>query len=116
MIFVDASLLLYAYDSASSQHAAARSWLENKLSGSAIVGLPLQSVTAFLRIATNPSYGGRRYTMEEAVPIVDSWLQQPNVRLLTPGDGTWPLLRDVLLLGQIRGPMVTDAQFAALTI
>ena len=116
MIVLDANILLYAYDADSARHAAARAWVEGVLSGAAPVGLPWQTVAAFLRIATNPRLTGRRFTPEEAAAVVDSWLAQPNVRLLAPGDDHWARLRAMLIEGQARGPLVTDAQLAALTL
>ena len=38
------------------------------------------------------------------------------MRLLTPGDQHWSLLRKLLIGGQACGPLATDAQLAALTI
>ena len=54
MILVDANLLLYAANRAAPEHAAAREWLDARLSGSARVGLPWPSLLAFVRLATNP--------------------------------------------------------------
>ncbi len=36
--------------------------------------------------------------------------------MLAPGEKHWPLLRQVVTEGQARGPLVTDAQLAAMTI
>lgn len=116
MIVLDANLLLYAYDSDSQQHAKARAWVEQVFSDGTPLGLPWQTVTAFLRIATNPRLSGKRFTPEGAVEIVDQWLEQPNVRLLSPGDQHWSILRQLLVEGQARGPLVSDAHLAALTI
>lgn len=116
MIVLDANLLLHAYDSESPLHAPARRWLEQALSGAVPVVLPWQSVTAFLRVVTNPRLGGQRFTLEEAAAVVDSWIEQPNVRLAAPGEHHWPLLREMLVEGQARGPLVSDAQLAALAI
>lgn len=80
------------------------------------VGLPWQTVAAFLRVVTNTRLPGKRFTAAEAAEIVDQWLGQPNVRLLPPGDQHWTVLRQMLVEGQGRGPLVTDAQLAALTI
>ncbi|MGD0013262.1 MAG: type II toxin-antitoxin system VapC family toxin [Bryobacteraceae bacterium] len=116
MIVLDANLLLYAYDTTSPHHARARDWIERVLSSGTPVGLPWQTAAAFLRIMTNPRLPGQRFTLEEAARVIDQWFEQPNVRLLAPGDGHWPLLRQMLIDGQARGPLVADAQLAALTI
>lgn len=116
MIVLDANILLYAYDLRSEKHAKARAWVEQVFSDGTPVGLPWQTVAAFLRVVTNPKLPGDRFTAEEACQIVDGWLDQPNVRLLAPGDQHWPILRQMLREGQARGPLVSDAQLAALTI
>jgi uncharacterized protein len=112
---IDANLLLYAYDTRSSKHEKARKWIEGIFSQGSPVGLPWQSVAAFIRVVTHPRIPGQRFSVEDVVQVVDQWLAQPNVRLLSPGDQHWPLLRQMLCDGQVRGSLVTDAQLAALT-
>lgn len=80
------------------------------------VGIPWQSVAAFLRVATNPRLPGDRFNIDEAARIVDGWFEQPNVQFLAPGERHWAALKEMLVQGQARGPLVTDAQLAALTI
>jgi toxin-antitoxin system PIN domain toxin len=116
VIVIDANILLYAYDADSDKHAKARAWVEEVFSGASPVGLPWQTVSAFMRIVTNPRLTGKRFTPAEVVEIVDEWVNQPNVRLLGPGDDHWNFLRQMMVDGQARGPLVTDAQLAALTI
>jgi toxin-antitoxin system PIN domain toxin len=116
LIVLDANILLYAYDSAASHHAKARAWIEQVFSGTESIGLPWQTAAAFLRIMTNPKLPGERFSLQEAVQIVDGWLEQPNIRMLAPGDDHWLLLRQMIVEGQAPGPLVTDAQLAALTI
>lgn len=116
MIVLDANILLYAYDSSSAQHARARTWVEQVFSGTATVGLPWQTITAFLRIMTNSRLPGQRFGLSEAAGIVDEWLEQPNIHLLAPGQSHWPILRRTLVEGQASGALISDAQLAALTI
>ena len=116
MIVVDANLLLYAYDRGSPHHKAARKWIEGAFSGGEIVGIPWQTVGAFLRITTNSNLPGQRVTLDGAIEVVDMWLEQPNVRFLAPGERHWALLRQIMTEGQARGPLLTDAQLAAITI
>jgi toxin-antitoxin system PIN domain toxin len=116
VIVIDANLLLYAYDDRSPFHSRAKTWTERAFSDAAPVGLPWQTVWAFLRIVTNPRLPGQQFSMVEGIATVDQWLMQPNVRLLSPGERYWPIFQQMLLEGQVRGPMTTDAQLAALTI
>ena len=116
MIVLDANLLLYAYDSRSEKHGQARKWVEQVFSEGAVVGLPWQTVAAFIRISTNPRIPGQRFTLEEVVQVVDQWLEQPNVRLLAPGDQHWSVFKKLLIAGQAWGPLVTDAQLVAMTM
>lgn len=116
MILVDANLLIYAYDGSSPSHEAARTWLEEAVSGYEPVGLAWQTVLAFLRIVTHPRVFERPLLIDEAVAIVSTWLGQPSVRLLQPTDRHWTLLSRLLPHAQARGPLVMDAHLAALAI
>jgi toxin-antitoxin system PIN domain toxin len=81
-----------------------------------LVGLPWQTVTAFLRIATDSRLPGRRFTTKEAIEIVRWWIELRNVRLLAPGERHWSIFQRIMKEGQVRGPLTTDAELAALTI
>ena len=116
MIVLDANLLLYAYDALSPKHQQSRNCLERIFSGDELVGIPWQTASAFLRIVSNPRLFQHSRTIEEAVKVIEIWLEQPNVRLLSPGDQHWPILRKVLIDGQARGPLASDAQLAAFTV
>lgn len=116
MIVLDANLLLYAYDRVSTHHAKARTWIEQLFSGTALIGLPWQTISAFLRIMTNPRLPGERFTLEEAVQVVDGWLDQPNVKLLAAGDHHWILFRQMVIEGQAAGALISDAHLAALAM
>lgn len=116
MIAVDANLLLHAYDESSSRHRQASTWWEGVLNEEEPVMLPWASILAFLRISTNPSIFASPLSMDEAVEIVDSWLERPNLDVLGPGERHWNVLKESLTAGQVRGAMVTDAHLAALAL
>ncbi len=116
MIVVDANILIYSYDSGSSQHTEARAWVEKTFSGSESIGLPWQTVTAFLRVMTNTRLPGPRLSLEQASQRVDEWAGRPNVRVISPGDEHWILLRRMIVEGRASGALISDAQLAALTM
>ena len=116
MIILDANILLYAYDAGAKQYSSARAYLEEVLSAPDPIGIPLQNILAFLRLSTKTGVLTAPYTMEEALAFVEAWLAQPQVRVLTPGERHWPILKHMLVAGQVRGALVTDAEIAALTV
>lgn len=116
MIVPDANLLLYAYDKSSAHHAPALTWAENALEGDELIGLPWQSLWAFLRVSTNSRIYSHPLAMEQAIRIAQQWLGLKNVRLLLPGENHWMLLQRMLIGGQVKGTAVTDAALAALAV
>ena len=70
----------------------------------------------FLRIMTNSRLPGERFTPEETINVVEQWFSQPNIQLISPSDDRWPLFREMIIEGQAQGPLVTDAQTAALVV
>jgi hypothetical protein len=116
MIVIDANLLIYAYDLHSAFHQKSLTWLERTFSGAEAVGLPWQSISAFLRVITNRRLSGTRVSVEQALQIVDEWLGLPLTQVLVPGDDHWSVLRRMIEEGSATGPLISDAQIAALTV
>jgi toxin-antitoxin system PIN domain toxin len=116
MILVDANILIYAYNPSADRHAAAKHWLEATVAGTVPVRLAWVTVLAFVRIMTHPQVFRRPLSLQEAVGIVDEWLEHPMVSVLDAGDRHWSILRGLLLDGQASGPLSTDAHLAALAI
>ncbi len=71
-MIVDANLLLYAVDTQARTHTAARRWLEDRLNGPTRIGLPWQSLTAFVRIVTHPRALDRPLRPSVAWAFVDA--------------------------------------------
>ncbi len=116
MILVDANLLIYAIDSSSSHHAVARSWLEKTLSGADRVGLAWIVILAFLRVVTHPGIVRHPLSPEVALDYVDSWLQQPYVQPVVPGEKHWLIFRNLLRSTGTAGNLTSDAHLAALAL
>jgi toxin-antitoxin system PIN domain toxin len=116
MILIDANLLLYAYNKNAEHYEASRDWLEAVLSGSQLVRFAWVSIWAFVRIATNARIFTKPLTVAQAESIVSSWLAQPIVGILHPGERHWEILGQLLKRGQASGPLVMDAALAAIAI
>ena len=116
MILVDANLLIYVVNLNALHHERARGWLEETLSGTTSVGLPWICLLAFLRITTRPGILAHPLQAHEAIGFIQSWLDQPFVALIAPGDGHWPILRHLLRETGISGNLTSDAHLAALAV
>lgn len=116
MILVDANLLIYAVDSDSAHHKKARRWLEDVLSRATPVGLAWVVILAFLRITTRAGILRRPLAPEQALAFADSWLEQPYVRAIEPGEGHWEVLRNLLRTVGAAGNLTSDAHLAAIAL
>jgi hypothetical protein len=115
-MLLDANILLYARNADDPRHARARAWVEDALNGSTRVGLPWQSLTAFVRIATNPRAFAAPLDPDVAWQQVEDWLAAPRAWVPQP-TGAYAAVLGRLVRGlHIRGPLVTDAALAALAI
>lgn len=115
-MIVDANMLLYARNDADPRHGPARDWIETALNGSTRVGLPWWSLTAFMRIATNPRAFPRALSPDDAASQVEEWLDAPRAWLAEPTLRYRDVLTRLVRDHEVRGPLVSDAQLAALAI
>ena len=116
MILVDANLLLFAANRDAPEHDAARTWLDERLNGTARVGLPWPSMLAFARIVSNPAIMRQSVTTAEAWRQVREWLACEAVWIPLPGARHAELLGNFLELPLITSRLVPDAHLAALAI
>lgn len=116
MILVDANLLLYATVSDFDQHSAAHAWLDDRLNAPIRVGLPWQTLLAFLRISTNPRVFPRPLSMTEAWRRVTEWLDLPNVWIPEPSERHREVLDAFLITNAGASKLVSDAHLAAIAV
>jgi len=115
-MLIDANLLVFAVREESPFHVKARNWLTDQLNGERRVGIPWQSLAAFLRIATNPRIYERPLEPIAAWTYVEGWLADDLVWTPAPTPRHAQVLGDLVKHHQPRGNLVTDAQLAALAI
>jgi len=116
VILPDVNLLIYAVDTASPDHSAARQWLEKQLSGPGTLAFSWLTLLAFVRLTTRARVFEMPYSMAEAFQFVDSWLALPSTVIIHPGDRHHVVLREMLEAVGTAGNLVPDAHLAALAI
>jgi uncharacterized protein len=116
LMLVDANLLLYAVDDRSPLHGQARRWLTERMNGDRRVGLPWQSLSAFLRIVTHPRISPQPFTPAKAWTFVDRWLAADVVFVPQATARHAAILGDLVTRYELRGNLVPDGELAALAI
>ena len=112
----DANLLLYAYDASSADHARARHWLEEQLSGVETFAFAWVVLLAFVRLVTSPRVFESPLRVNEALDAVDAWLAAPCATVVHPGPRHAVVLRQLLEPLGTGGNLTSDAHLAALAL
>lgn len=115
-MIVDANILLYAVDETSRHHQRCKAFLEEHLNGDLRIGIPWQSVSAFLRLATHPRIMANPLRTQAAVTFVDDWLAAPAAWLPDLKARTWTIMSQLVVTHELTGNLIPDAQLAALAI
>ena len=116
MILVDVNILVYASITGSTQHHAAREWLDNQLNGPAPVGLPWMCVLGYLRLVTNARISKPPVPMAIAWQRVLDWFSATTVWIPAPTERHAEVLGGLLSHPGVHGNLVSDAHLAALAI
>jgi toxin-antitoxin system PIN domain toxin len=115
VILVDVNLLVYAGMMDMPEHERAHSWLDAHLSGTERVGLPWESLNAFVRLTIDPRVFPRPDSVEGAWSTVRAWLQLPVVWVPSPTDSHQEILGE--MIKHVSSPSgIADAHLAALAI
>jgi uncharacterized protein len=115
-MLLDANVLLYSVDRSSRHYVPCADWVRNAFVGPRRIGLPWQTLGAFLRIATHPRVFSRPLSSGEAWSHVVNWLTAPNCWIPEASERTARILGKLINELDVRGNLVTDAQLAALAI
>jgi hypothetical protein len=116
VIIPDVNVLVYAYNKDAKQHAAAREWWERTLAQAQPVGLPWVTILGFIRISTQRRIIERPMFPRDAIERVRSWLEVPNVEIISPGEDHGDILFRLIEEVGTAGDLTTDAHLAALAI
>jgi toxin-antitoxin system PIN domain toxin len=116
MILPDVNILIYAFRQDATHHALCNSWLTEIVAGDALFGLSPLTLSALIRITTNTRSYRNPSSLAEAFTFCDYLTDQPNCRIVKPGEMHWDIFKRLCVGTDTRGPRVTDAWFAALAI
>ena len=118
MTLVDTNLLVYATFTDAPEHERARGWLEERLAeDEGTVALCWPVVYAFLRLITSARVFGRHaVTVRDGWAVTAGYLEQPAVRLITPGPAHMAIAAELTATPGLRSDDVPDVEIATLAI
>jgi toxin-antitoxin system PIN domain toxin len=116
VILVDANVLMYASFSSFSQHRRAHAWLDHQLNTVARVGMPWESLLAFLRLSTNPRVLSQPLNTGQALAHIETWLSCPNVFIPQPTETHSVILAQLMRAANASGDLIPDAHLAAIAL
>lgn len=116
MRIVDANVLLYAVNTASTHHRASRRWLDDALSGADTVGLAWVPLLAFVRLTTKHGLFPTPLSADDAMRQVTDWCGAPGAVLVNPTPRHADILAGMLTKVGTGGNLVNDAHLAALAV
>lgn len=116
MRLVDANLLVYASHKGSPHHAGAKAWLDERLNSTERLGIPWESLTAFVRLVSNPRIFAHAVTVARAWEQAQGWLGRPAVWTPQPTERHAEILDRIQSKTGLQSKHVPDAHLAALAI
>lgn len=121
MKVVDTNILLYATDTTSPLHSAARTWWKKSLNEPEPIGLPWVVSLGCIRMLTSTKISQRPIALHAAIDLVEQWLDSPNVTAMTPQPGHLNRVRSLIHHVQANNPgrpdlQVNDVHIAALAL
>lgn len=116
LIAIDTNILVYAHRRDSEWHVPARNLIKKLAEGRNEWAVPWPSVHEFFAIVTHPRIYAPPSTAKQAIAQIDAWLDSESLVLFGEASDHWQELRELIMNGKVRGPLVHDARIAALCI
>ena len=116
MILADVNVLINAFRPEMVEHSRCRKWLQSVVDDDTSFGLSPLSLTAVIRVTTNRRTWKIPSSIEDAFGFCNYLLHLPHCQIVEPGGQHWQIFQRLCVDTNTRGPMVTDAWYAALAI
>jgi predicted nucleic acid-binding protein len=111
MIALDSNLLVYAFRSWYAEHKAARRAIEQAAGAGRGFGFPLQCISEFWSVVTQPLSGGPA-APGEAHAFLNALVLEAGARVWLPSAGFWERLLRTAVDLRVRGGRIYDLQIA----
>ena len=116
MILPDVNVLLYAFRSDSSHHAAALKWVDALVNGDEAYGMSPQVLASVVRLATHPRVFASPSRLDDALAFTRVLMRQPHCTSIVAGPRHWEIFEALCRRAAASGNLVHDAWYAALAI
>lgn len=116
MILPDVNVLIYAFRTDVPQYAICNPWLNKFVAGDQPFGMSRLALSAVVRVTTDRRIYTNPSTLEDVFRFANYLLEQPNCRVVEPGERHWEIFSQLCLATNTTGRRVTDAWYAALAI
>lgn len=116
MTLPDVNVLVQAFRRDAVDHLLCRAWLDSVVEAESRFALAPQVLAGVVRVTTHPRVFRQPSALDEALDFAAALLEQPQCRLVTPGEAHWRIFTRLCREGDASGNLVPDAWFAALAI
>lgn len=114
MTAVDTNILVYAHRTGVPGHVASRNCLQRLSESSTSWAIPWPCVHEFLGVVTSRRGFVHPSTMPEAIAQIEIWRESRSLKFIGETSDHWDCLQDILIAGNVVGPMTHDARIAAI--
>lgn len=117
MIVADVNVLVYAFDTSSTNHERYRTWLTSALTQRGEFALVDTVLSGFVRVVTHPKIFSEPVATGDALEFVDAIIEAPASTWLPTGRATWNTMATLATADSaIRGNHIPDAYLASLAL
>jgi uncharacterized protein len=117
LLAIDTNILVYAHRRDVREHDTAQAVVRGMAEGTQTWAIAWPCLYEFFSVVTNPRiWKDAASSPDQAAAQIDAWVGSPSLRLIGETSAFWPILRGLLELPRVRGPVVHDARIAAICI
>jgi toxin-antitoxin system PIN domain toxin len=116
MLMPDVNVLVYAHREDEELHEAYADWLRQLVNGTEPFSLSVLVAVGFVRVVTNQRIYADPTPLPVALAAIDQLSSHHGCRIATPGPGHLEVFARLCRSVDASGPIVADAQHAALAL